>query len=59
VLARLKTGQPSASPPTPPATPTTTSVQDDKRVALIDAKTLQETGSIALPGETDAIIFDA
>ncbi len=35
------------------------SVQDDKRVAIIDATTLQETGSIAMEGETDAILFEA
>ena len=35
------------------------SVQDDKRIAIIDGKTLKETGSIDLPGETDAILFDA
>ncbi len=35
------------------------SVQDDKRIAIIDGKTFKETGSIALPGETDAILFDA
>src|SRR5476649_2908263 len=35
------------------------SVQDDKRIAIIDGKTLKETGSITLPGETDAILFDA
>jgi DNA-binding beta-propeller fold protein YncE len=35
------------------------SVQDDKRIAIIDGKTLKETGSIELPGETDAILFDA
>jgi len=59
VLARLKTG-PTVGITTNPAGDTYyASVQDDKRVALIDAKTLQETGSIALPGETGAIIFDA
>ena len=34
------------------------SVQDDKRIALIDSATLKETGSIAVEGETDAILFD-
>jgi len=59
VLARLKTG------PTVGITVNTAgdtyyaSVQDDKRVAIIDARTLQETGSIAMPGETDAILYDA
>src|SRR5471030_818557 len=35
------------------------SVQDDKRVAIIDATTLQETGSVAMPAETDAILFES
>ncbi len=35
------------------------SVQDDKRIAIIDGKTFKETGSIALPGESDALLFDA
>jgi DNA-binding beta-propeller fold protein YncE len=35
------------------------SVQDDKRIAIIDGRTFKETGSIALPGESDAILFDA
>ncbi len=35
------------------------SVQDDKRIAIIDGKSLKEIGSIELPGETDAILFDA
>lgn len=35
------------------------SVQDDKRIAVIDGKSLKEIRSIALPGETDAILFDA
>jgi len=34
------------------------SVQDDKRVAVIDAVSLKEIASIATEGETDAIIFD-
>ncbi len=59
VLARLKTG-PTVGITTNAAGDTYyASVQDDKRVAIIDAKTLQETGTIALPGETDAILFDA
>jgi DNA-binding beta-propeller fold protein YncE len=59
VLARLKTG-PTVGITTNAAGDTYyASVQDDKRVAIIDAKTLQETGSVATPGETDAIIYDA
>lgn len=59
VLARLKTG-PTVGITTNAAGDTYyASVQDDKRIAIIDAKSLKETGSIALTGETDAIIFDA
>lgn len=35
------------------------SVQDDKRIAVIDGQTLKEIRSIALPAESDAILFDA
>lgn len=35
------------------------SVQDDQRVAVIDAATLKETNSVGMGGDTDAIIFDA
>ena len=35
------------------------SVQDDQRIAIIDGQTLKETGSIGLPNECDAILFDA
>ncbi len=59
VLARLKTG-PTVGITTNAAGDTYyASVQDDKRIAIIDAKSLTETGSIALTGETDAILFDA
>lgn len=34
------------------------SVQDDKRIAIIDANTFKETGSISLPAETGAILFE-
>ncbi len=59
VLARLKTG-PTVGITTNTAGDTYyASVQDDKRIAIIDAKSLKETGSIELTGETDAILFDA
>ena len=59
VLARLKTGPTVGIAVNPAGDTYYASVQDDKRVAIIDAKSLKETGSIALTGETDAIIFDA
>ena len=34
------------------------SVQDDKRVAIIDSASLKEVGSVAMPAETDAILLD-
>ena len=34
------------------------SVQDDKRVAILDGKTFKEIGTVAVEGETDAIIFE-
>jgi DNA-binding beta-propeller fold protein YncE len=34
------------------------SVQDDKRIAVLDGATLKEIGSIATEGETDAILFE-
>lgn len=58
VLARLKTG-PTVGITTDDAGHYYASVQDDKRVAIIDAATLKETGSIATPAETDAILYDA
>jgi DNA-binding beta-propeller fold protein YncE len=35
------------------------SVQDDKRIAVIDGRSFKEISSIALPAESDAILFDA
>lgn len=34
------------------------SVQEDKRVAILDGATFQEIGSIAVEGETDGIVFN-
>ena len=59
VLARLKVGPAVGIAADSPAGKYYVSVQDDKRVAIIDAATLTETGSVAMPGETDAILFDA
>lgn len=59
VLARLKTGPAVGITPDASGTHYYVSVQDDKRIAVVDAINLKETSSIALPGETDAILFDA
>lgn len=59
VLARLKVGPAVGIAADPQAGKYYVSVQDDKRVAIIDATTLTETGSVATPGETDAILYDA
>ncbi len=59
VLARLKVGPAVGIAPDPQAGKYYVSVQDDKRVAIIDAATLTETGSVATPAETDAILYDA
>jgi len=58
ILARVKTG-----PAVGIAIDTKTgdyfvSVQDDKRIAVIDAESLTEKASITTDGETDAILFD-
>ena len=59
ILARLKVGPAVGLAVDAQADKYYVSVQDDKRVAIIDAATLRETGSIALDGETDDILFDA
>lgn len=59
VLARLKVGPAVGIAADTKAGKYYVSVQDDKRVAIVDATTLVETGSVATPGETDAILFDA
>lgn len=58
ILARLKTGPAVGITPDATGGKYYVSVQDDKRIAIVDAVSLRETGSIALPGETDAILFD-
>ncbi len=59
LISRVKTG-PSVGVTVDPKTGTYfASVQDDKRIAVIDRKSLTEISSIALPGESDAILFDA
>ena len=59
LLARVKVGPAVGVTVDPKTGKYFASVQDDKRIAVIDGRTFQETGSIALPGETDAILFDA
>jgi DNA-binding beta-propeller fold protein YncE len=59
LLARVKVGPAVGVTSDPKTGNYFASVQDDKRVAIIDSGTLKETGSITLPGETDAILFDA
>ena len=59
LITRVKVG-PAVEVAVDPKTGTYfASVQDDKRIAVIDGTTLQEVRSIALPGETDAMLFDA
>jgi DNA-binding beta-propeller fold protein YncE len=59
LLGRVKTGPAVGIAVDPKTGNYFVSVQDDKRVAVVDAATLKETGSIAMDAETDAIIFDA
>ena len=59
LIARVKVGPAVGVTVDPKTGNYFASVQDDKRIAIIDGQTLKETGSIALPGETDAILFDA
>ena len=58
VLARLKVGPAVGIAADETAGKYYVSVQDDKRVAVIDAKTLTEISSISTPAETDAILYD-
>ena len=59
LLARVKVGPAVGVTVDPTTGRYFASVQDDKRIAIIDGQTFKETGSIALPGESDAILFDA
>ncbi len=58
VLARVKTGPTVGIVRDPKTGNYFCSVQDDKRLAVIDPVTFKETASVALPAETDAILFD-
>ena len=59
VLARLKVGPAVGIAADTQGCKYYVSVQDDKLVAIVDAVTLAEIGSIPTPGETDAILYDA
>lgn len=58
VITRIKTGPTVGMAIDPKTGRYFASVQDDKRIAVIDAATLTEVASIAMPGETDAIMAD-
>lgn len=58
LISRVKTGPAVGIAVDPKTGNYFVSVQDDKRIAVIDASTLREIASIATAGETDAIIFD-
>jgi DNA-binding beta-propeller fold protein YncE len=59
LISRIKTGPTVGIVANPAGSQYYASVQDDQRIAIIDAVTLQETGSVAMPGDTDAILYDA
>lgn len=59
VLARVKVGTAVGIIPDANASRYYVSVQEGKRVAIVDGETLREIGSVPLAGETDAILFDA
>jgi DNA-binding beta-propeller fold protein YncE len=59
LITRIKTGPTVGIVPDPAGRTYYASVQDDHRVAIIDAASLAETGSVDMPGNTDAILFDA
>ena len=59
LIARVKVGPAVEIAVDPKTGAYFASVQDDKRIAVIDGKSLKEIRSIALPGESDAILFDS
>ena len=59
LIARVKVGPAVGVTVDPKTGNYFASVQDDKRIAVIDGKTFKEIRSIALAGETDAILYDA
>lgn len=58
LITRIKTGPTVGLAVDPETGRYFASVQDDKRIAVIDAQTLAEIASIAMPGPTDAIMAD-
>jgi DNA-binding beta-propeller fold protein YncE len=59
LISRIKTGPTVGIVSDPAGRTYFASVQDDHRIAIIDAASLTETGSVDMPGNTDAILFDA
>ncbi len=58
LIARVEVGPVVALAVDPKSGRYFASVQDDRRIAVIDGTTLRETGSIPLPGETGALLFE-
>lgn len=58
VLARVKLGTVVDTVVDPKTGNYFCSVQEDKRVAILDGATFKEIGSIAVDGETDGIVFN-
>ena len=59
LITRVKTGPTVGVVVDPKTGSYFASVQDDQRVAVIDPETFKEVGSVAMGGDTDAILFDA
>ena len=59
VLARVKLGTVVDTVVDPQTGNYFCSVQEDKRVAILDGASFKEIGSIAVEGETDGIVFNA
>ena len=58
IVKRIKVGDAVDTAMDPQSTFYYISVQEAQRVAVIDAATLKEVGSIKTPGPTDAILYD-
>ena len=58
LIARLKAGGTVDHAVGPDSKLYYLSVQEAKRVAVVDAETLKEVGSIGVPGPTDAILYE-
>jgi DNA-binding beta-propeller fold protein YncE len=59
LITRVKTGPTVGIAVDPKTGNYFASVQDNQRLAVIDSTSLKEIGSVAMGGDTDAIIFDA